>query len=96
MMRHELGASTSHDEQLTDPLSVAAHAAYANETTLVMDTLKKAGKTNGNASCNKAEFGQTLSIEKRFLTPFPFDCPCCPRRQALERGNTALVKSCWR
>jgi hypothetical protein len=32
MMMYELGASTSHDERFTDPLSGAAHAAYAIET----------------------------------------------------------------
>jgi hypothetical protein len=62
-MMHELGASTSHDDRLTDPLSVAAHAANAIETALVMDKLKKAGKTSGNTSCNKAGFDQTLSIK---------------------------------
>jgi hypothetical protein len=61
---HELGASTSHDERLTDPLSLAAHAANAIKTALVMDTLKKAGKNERKYSCNKAGFDQTLSIEK--------------------------------
>jgi hypothetical protein len=57
MMMYELGASTSHDERFTDPLSGAAHAANAIETALVMDTLKKAGKNERKYSCNKAGFG---------------------------------------
>jgi hypothetical protein len=61
MMMYELGASTSHDERFTDPLSGAAHAANAIETALVMDTLKKACKNERKGKSQDLKFASPKS-----------------------------------